>query len=62
MANSIIHDLKNPICIVRCCSDLIASQTSDARVHDLTAMTNKAVEGMLSMTQELLVTHAAQPP
>ncbi|MDQ3120254.1 MAG: cyclic nucleotide-binding domain-containing protein [Verrucomicrobiota bacterium] len=54
MANSIIHDLKNPICIVRCCSDLIASQTSDARVHDLTAMTNKAVEGMLSMTQELL--------
>jgi cAMP-binding proteins - catabolite gene activator and regulatory subunit of cAMP-dependent protein kinases len=23
MANSIIHDLKNPICIVRCCSDLI---------------------------------------
>ena len=27
MANSIIHDLKNPICIVRCCTDLIATET-----------------------------------
>ncbi len=54
MANSIIHDLKNPICIVRCCSDLISNQTSDPRLRDLTSMLNKAVEGMMSMTQELL--------
>ncbi len=54
MANTIIHDLKNPICIVRCCSDLIANETNEPRVRDLTAMMNKAVEGMLSMTQELL--------
>jgi signal transduction histidine kinase len=54
MANSIIHDLKNPICIVRCCSDLIARDSTDPRVRELTSMTEKAVDGMLSMTQELL--------
>ena len=54
MANSIIHDLKNPICIVRCCSDLIARDTTDVRIRDLAAMTEKATDGMLSMTQELL--------
>lgn len=54
MANSIIHDLKNPICIVRSCSDLIAHESNDPRVRELTGMTDKAVEGMLAMTQELL--------
>jgi signal transduction histidine kinase len=54
MANTIIHDLKNPICIVRCCADLIATETTDPRLRDLTSMLNKAVEGMTSMTQELL--------
>jgi signal transduction histidine kinase len=54
MANSIIHDLKNPICIVRCCSDLIASETSDPRLRELTSMLDGAVDGMLAMTQELL--------
>src|SRR5205807_5733331 len=54
MANSIIHDLKNPICIVRCCSDLIASQSDDPRLRELTSMLDGAVDGMLAMTQELL--------
>jgi len=54
MANSIIHDLKNPICIMRCCTDLIARETNDPRVHELTSMADKAVDGMLAMTQELL--------
>ena len=54
MANSIIHDLKNPICIMRCCADLIANESTDPRLHELTAMQNKAIEGMLAMTQELL--------
>jgi len=54
MANSIIHDLKNPICIVRCCSDLIVQDTADPRIRELATMTNKALDGMLSMTQELL--------
>ena len=54
MANSIIHDLKNPMCIVRSCSDMIASESTDPRVRELTGMTDRAVEGMLAMTQELL--------
>src|SRR5438309_3889235 len=54
MANSILHDLKNPICIVRCSADLIADQTTDPRVKQLTGMIGKAVDGMMSMSQELL--------
>src|SRR5438552_12464705 len=54
MASSIIHDLKNPICIVRCCPDLIASETNDPRLRELTSMLDGAVDGMLAMTQELL--------
>jgi signal transduction histidine kinase len=54
MANSIIHDLKNPICIIRCCTDLIARESQDPRLHELTSMADKAVDGMLAMTQELL--------
>lgn len=54
MANTIIHDLKNPICIVRSCSELIARESGDARLRKLTAMLDGAVDGMLSMTQELL--------
>ena len=54
MANSIIHDLKNPICIIRCCTDLIAGENNNPRLHELTSMTDKAVDGMLAMTQELL--------
>lgn len=53
MANSIIHDLKNPICIVRCCADLIASD-AEPRTKELTTMIDGAVDGMLAMTQELL--------
>jgi signal transduction histidine kinase len=54
MASSIIQDLKNPICIVRCCSDLIASETNDPHLRELTSMLDGAVDGMLATTQELL--------
>lgn len=54
LANSIIDDLKNPICIVRCCSDLIASETTDPHLRELTGLLDGAVEGMLAMTEELL--------
>jgi signal transduction histidine kinase len=55
MANSIIHDLKNPICIIRCCADLIGGENNDdPRVHQLTAMIDKAATGMMAMTQEVL--------
>ncbi|PYI93774.1 MAG: hypothetical protein DMF03_00530 [Verrucomicrobia bacterium] len=54
MASSIIQDLKNPICIVRCCSDLIASETNDPHLRELTSMLDGAVDGMLATTHELL--------
>ena len=54
MANSIIHDLKNPICIVRCCADLLSAGVTDPRTLELTKMLDGAVDGMLAMTQELL--------
>lgn len=54
MANTIIHDLKNPICIVRSVADLIARESNDPRLGKLTGMLNGAVDGMLLMTQELL--------
>ena len=54
MANTIIHDLKNPICIVRCCSELIATESSDPKLRQLTTMLDNAANGMLAMTQELL--------
>ena len=54
MASSIIHDLKNPICIIRCCTDLIAGENNDPRLQQLTTMVNRAVNGMLAMTEELL--------
>ncbi len=54
MASSIIHDLKNPIHIIKCCSDLIAQESGNARVAKFSGMLNKAVAGMTTMTQELL--------
>lgn len=54
MANSIIHDLKNPICIIRGCCDLIASKSNDLGQLQLIKMMDNAVDGMLAMTQELL--------
>jgi len=54
MANGIIHDLKNPICIIRGCCELIANTNADPRTLQLTKMMDDAVDGMLSMTQELL--------
>ena len=54
MANSIIHDLKNPICIIRGCCDLIGSKSNDSGQLQLIKMMDNAVDGMLAMTQELL--------
>ena len=54
MANTIIHDLKNPICIIRGCCELIATESNNPRLLQLTKMMDKAADGMLSMTQELL--------
>lgn len=54
MANSIIHDLKNPITVVRSCADLMEKKISDPAVADFTHVIKRAVENMMDMTQEML--------
>ena len=54
MANSIIHDLKNPIQAIQSCSDLIAERSNDPDVVRFTGIMQKAVGQMTDMAQELL--------
>jgi signal transduction histidine kinase len=54
MANGIIHDLKNPVGIMRCCVGLIEKETADPKLREVTKMLDDAVNGMLAMMQELL--------
>ena len=54
MANSIIHDLKNPLTTVRCCASLIDRHSDDPKLKELTGLLDNAADGMLAMTQELL--------
>src|SRR5437016_8299275 len=35
LASAMIHDLKNPVCIARCCSDLITTESADAHLREL---------------------------
>ncbi len=54
MANSIIHDLKNPISVIRTCSELLRMKFQDPAATRFTSMVNRAVNNMLEMIQELL--------
>ena len=55
MANSIIHDLKNPISVLQSCSELIAAKTGgDSNIAEFTGLMDKAVANMMDMVQELL--------
>lgn len=54
MANSIIHDLNNPICVIQSCAELIAMKTADPAILEFTDMIRRASENMVDMTQELL--------
>lgn len=54
MSNSIVHDLKNPITVIRSCADLLESTVADPSVAEYTRMINRSVDNMLDMTQELL--------
>jgi len=54
LANAMIRDLKNPVCIARCCSDLIASESADPHLRELSKMLNDTVNGILGMTLDLL--------
>src|SRR5256714_12816052 len=54
LANAMIHDLKNPVCIARCCSDLIATESADGHLRELSKMLTDTVNGLLGMTLDLL--------
>jgi signal transduction histidine kinase len=54
MANSIIHDLKNPIHALKMCTSLIEKRTEDPSIKGFTAIMEKSVESMTDMVQELL--------
>jgi len=54
LASAMIHDLKNPVCIARCCSDLIVSESADGHLRELSYMLTDTVNGILGMTLDLL--------
>src|SRR5712691_12990864 len=54
LANAMIHDLKNPVCIARCCSDLIASESTDGHLREMSKMLTDTVNGILGMNLDLL--------
>src|SRR3984893_16755140 len=54
LAGAMIHDLKNPVCIARCCSDLIPNESTDPQLRELSKMLTDAVNGILGMTLDLL--------
>jgi signal transduction histidine kinase len=54
MANTIIHDFKSPIAVIRSCTELLASRVADPAVAEFTALIEKATGNLLGMTQELL--------
>src|SRR5260370_12718694 len=54
LANATLEDLKNPVCIARCCSDLIASESTDPQLRELSKMLTETVNSILGMTLDLL--------
>jgi signal transduction histidine kinase len=54
LASAILRDLKNPVCIARCCSDLIVSESADSQLRELSSMLTDAVNGILGTTQDLV--------
>src|SRR2546430_10676261 len=54
LANAMIHDLKNPACIARCCSDLIVAESADGHLREMSKMLTDTVNAILAMTVDLL--------
>jgi signal transduction histidine kinase len=53
IADSILRDLKNPVCIARCCSDLITREADNSRLRELSKMLGNAVSGLLCSAHDL---------
>jgi signal transduction histidine kinase len=54
MANSIIHDLKNPMMVIRSASELIQQRSREPAIGNFVGLIHKSVDKMLDMAQELL--------
>lgn len=54
MANSIIHDLRNPITVIRTCADMLVNKSDRASATDIAKLIVKASDTMIDMVQELL--------
>ncbi|MEA3208273.1 MAG: hypothetical protein QOE70_1330 [Chthoniobacter sp.] len=54
MAAAIIHDLNNPISVIRACTEMLELQDSAADRAKLVLLNKKAIDRMLAMIQELL--------
>ena len=54
LASAMLHDLKTPVCIARCCSDLIANESADSHLRELSQMLTDTVNSILGMTLDLL--------
>ena len=54
MSNSIVHDLKTPMQVIRSCSDLIRQRWKEPGLTEYTGIINKSLAKMEDMTQELL--------
>lgn len=54
MAAAIIHDLNNPISVIRACNEMLELQDSAADRAKLVLLNRRAIDRMLAMIQELL--------
>lgn len=54
MANSIVHDLKNPLTAILTCAEMLESRVPDPQVIDMTSIITKAAGRLENMVQELL--------
>ena len=54
LAAAIARDLKSPACVARCCSDLIANESTDPQLRELSSILTDSVNGLLGTTSDLL--------
>jgi signal transduction histidine kinase len=54
MANSIVHDLKNPLAAILSCTEMLENRVPDAGVLEITQIIKKASSRLEDMVQELL--------
>jgi signal transduction histidine kinase len=53
LARTIVHDLKNPVCIARCCADLVARESVDPQLRELSAILAEALDSILGTASDL---------